>query len=643
MFSKGLAIVSVNLSAPALPKPVTGISQGSPFAPAQGGDGPATLMDMFAGLLGGNTTDPAAAPMLQATTTSQASELTLPLAALPVIATGEAFDSTQSAAPLPLGAEEAVRIRPDNLIAQIARALAGQNKGEGSSDLSAGLSKIPDSRLPEAVITLADPQTAPVETEVADDDVAGLDPSNLFAQILDMLAVLQQTIADGNPADPATSKKLDEALAVLAEIMGMPVGELKQMLAPQLAIPNPGASGAANAPASSLAGAAPALPPAATLPAATPPGALPVVDGAVDGAMPADAPVRPVVPANDLEALTERLNALARSLAPSDPALADKLRTLAGNIEAADPELLAKLGFSAELKLASKDGDAALDRFLAAKLPDQPVQPSGPKLAEASLDLPEIARPEGAVKPATTASEAKPEPAKTEAPRLEASRPEGAAQRQPAEVVKATEPVRARAEPNPAPAAPAAGVEKAADPAQSGSNAAVLPPTRTDGLVAGARAVQAAYQTPHTQVNLPQLAFEIVRHVGEGHNRFQIRLDPADLGRIDVRMEIDNKGTLNARMTVERPETLDLLQRDQRALEKALAQAGLDSAKTNLEFSLRQNPFARQDTDQGQQRGGFQFEGGKGDKGGSADEPTSTVATTLYRGAATASGVNLFV
>ncbi len=39
---------------------------------------------------------------------------------------------------------------------------------------------------------------------------------------------------------------------------------------------------------------------------------------------------------------------------------------------------------------------------------------------------------------------------------------------------------------------------------------------------------------------------------------------------------------------VSRSETLDLLQRDQRALERALADAGLDASKTELEFSLGQ-------------------------------------------------------
>ena len=93
-------------------------------------------------------------------------------------------------------------------------------------------------------------------------------------------------------------------------------------------------------------------------------------------------------------------------------------------------------------------------------------------------------------------------------------------------------------------------------------------------------------------------------------------------------------------MVVERPETLDLMMRDQRALQQALQQAGLDTSKTNLEFSLRQNPFAGADTGQG---------GGNGQPGFGpfgtpvADESTELAAQTLYRGSASASGVNLFV
>ncbi len=101
--------------------------------------------------------------------------------------------------------------------------------------------------------------------------------------------------------------------------------------------------------------------------------------------------------------------------------------------------------------------------------------------------------------------------------------------------------------------------------------------------------LQNAYQ--QAQVSIPNMAVEIARNFAAGNNRFQIRMDPPELGRIDVRLNIDESGALRARLAVERPETLDLLQRDTRALERALAEIGFEGTKTNLEFSLKQNPF----------------------------------------------------
>ena len=122
---------------------------------------------------------------------------------------------------------------------------------------------------------------------------------------------------------------------------------------------------------------------------------------------------------------------------------------------------------------------------------------------------------------------------------------------------------------------------------------------------------------------MPHLAFEMVRQAGNGKSRFQIRLDPPELGRIDVHMHVDNAGNVSARMTVDKAETLDLLQRDQSSLEKALAQAGLDGNKPSLEFSLRQNPFARPDGGQQQPGGQRTFNGG-GSEDWKSDHGTST-------------------
>jgi chemotaxis protein MotD len=72
-----------------------------------------------------------------------------------------------------------------------------------------------------------------------------------------------------------------------------------------------------------------------------------------------------------------------------------------------------------------------------------------------------------------------------------------------------------------------------------------------------------------------------------GTNRFEIRLDPPDLGRIDVRLNVDKQGNVTSHLVVERSSTLDLLRRDAPQLERALQDAGLKTGGDGLQFSLR--------------------------------------------------------
>lgn len=70
-------------------------------------------------------------------------------------------------------------------------------------------------------------------------------------------------------------------------------------------------------------------------------------------------------------------------------------------------------------------------------------------------------------------------------------------------------------------------------------------------------------------------------------SRFEIRLDPIELGRIDVALDIDRtRGAVAASLVVDRPETLALLQRDASSLQQALSQAGLDASQ-GIALSLR--------------------------------------------------------
>ncbi|MDJ0944108.1 MAG: flagellar hook-length control protein FliK [Kiloniellales bacterium] len=84
-----------------------------------------------------------------------------------------------------------------------------------------------------------------------------------------------------------------------------------------------------------------------------------------------------------------------------------------------------------------------------------------------------------------------------------------------------------------------------------------------------------------------QVAVQIRRAVAAGNDRISIRLHPAELGRVQVRLEIAEDGHVRALITAERAETLDLMQRDLRGLERALQDAGLKTESGSLSFSLQ--------------------------------------------------------
>ena len=80
---------------------------------------------------------------------------------------------------------------------------------------------------------------------------------------------------------------------------------------------------------------------------------------------------------------------------------------------------------------------------------------------------------------------------------------------------------------------------------------------------------------------------EIAASAKSGKSRFEIRLDPAELGRIDVRIDVDRNGQVTSHLTVEKPETLSMLRQDANQLQRALDDAGLTTGNGGLQFSLR--------------------------------------------------------
>jgi len=100
-------------------------------------------------------------------------------------------------------------------------------------------------------------------------------------------------------------------------------------------------------------------------------------------------------------------------------------------------------------------------------------------------------------------------------------------------------------------------------------------------------------------VPLSGLAMEIAASAKSGNSRFEIRLDPADLGRIDVRIDVDRNGQVTSHLTVEKPETLSMLRQDATQLQRALDNAGLSTGNDGLQFSLRDQSSSGQN-DRGQ-------------------------------------------
>ena len=140
-----------------------------------------------------------------------------------------------------------------------------------------------------------------------------------------------------------------------------------------------------------------------------------------------------------------------------------------------------------------------------------------------------------------------------------------------------------------------------ADPSDAGAQAAgaIQPqfqPVAATTAPAGALGVTAATTGA---VPLSGLALEIAVSAQSGKSRFEIRLDPADLGRIDVRIEVDSNGQVTSHLTVEKPATLSMLQQDAPQLQRALNDAGLTTGNDGLQFSLRDQSSSGQNDGSG--------------------------------------------
>jgi flagellar hook-length control protein FliK len=89
--------------------------------------------------------------------------------------------------------------------------------------------------------------------------------------------------------------------------------------------------------------------------------------------------------------------------------------------------------------------------------------------------------------------------------------------------------------------------------------------------------------TPHT---IPMLAATMMRRLESGSRQFMMRLDPPELGQVEVKLTVAADKKVRAVVSADRPEALADLVRSARELTRALQDAGLDLDENGLTFQL---------------------------------------------------------
>lgn len=140
-----------------------------------------------------------------------------------------------------------------------------------------------------------------------------------------------------------------------------------------------------------------------------------------------------------------------------------------------------------------------------------------------------------------------------------------------------------------APAAAAAIPEAGAPPVQPA--VAVIQSEQTAGLaqvpegvdVAPAPQPDATAAPPAQQVSA---ALVSLARAPDGGQRMTLRLEPAELGQVQIRIDRPQDAPAQVEITVQRPETLTLLLRDQPQLQRALDQAGVPADGRSLTLHI---------------------------------------------------------
>lgn len=87
---------------------------------------------------------------------------------------------------------------------------------------------------------------------------------------------------------------------------------------------------------------------------------------------------------------------------------------------------------------------------------------------------------------------------------------------------------------------------------------------------------------------LSQVSDKLLQRFDGKNSSFEIRLDPAELGKVDVRVEVDSDGRVQAVLAARDPAAAEALMRGAKTLENALMQAGLNLGEGGVQIELDQ-------------------------------------------------------
>ncbi len=126
-----------------------------------------------------------------------------------------------------------------------------------------------------------------------------------------------------------------------------------------------------------------------------------------------------------------------------------------------------------------------------------------------------------------------------------------------------------------------------------------------------------------------QIAVHLSKAAQRGQDQMTIRLQPPELGRIDIKLDVAADGMVKATFQIDQPATLDLMLRDHKGLERALSDAGLKTDGSSLNFNLRGDNLPQRqpggDTSGGQQQAGA----GTGDFATTGEDDSSLLAGVM--------------